>query len=57
MLKAIIIVALVAGVLIGGLLVLRRSGSMGMPSGDAMERAKKRAREQAASENEEDGRR
>jgi hypothetical protein len=55
--RAIVIVALVAGVLVGGLLILRSRGAMGMPDADVMERAKKRAREQAASEAEEDRRR
>jgi len=52
--RAIVIVALVVGVLVGGLLVLRSRGAMGMPDADVMERAKKRAREQAASEKDED---
>jgi hypothetical protein len=52
--KTILIVALVIVVLLGGLLVLRSRGAMGMPSADVMERAKKRAREQAASEKDED---
>lgn len=55
MFKAIIIIALVAAVLLGGLLVLRRSGRTGVPDQAVLERATKRAREQAAEE-EKDGR-
>ena len=59
MVKAIIIFALVAAVLIGGLMTLRRSGRTGMPSKEVLERAAKRAREQAAAEDaaDKDGRR
>jgi hypothetical protein len=53
--KAIIIIVLVVGVLFGGLLVLRRSGRTGMPDDAVLQRAAKRAREQAAKE-EKDGR-
>jgi hypothetical protein len=56
MLKAIIIVVLVVGVLVGGLMVLRGSGSAGMPGDAVMDRAKKRAREQAAADEEQDRR-
>ena len=52
--KAIIIIVLVAGALFGGLLVLRRSGRTGMPDEAVLQRAAKRAREQAAEE-EKDG--
>ncbi len=55
MFKAIIIIAFVVGALIGGLLTLRSSGRSGMPSQDVLDRAAKRAREQAASEKEKDG--
>jgi hypothetical protein len=48
--KAIIIFALVAAVLIGGLMTLRSSGRAGLPSQEVLERAAKRAREQAAAE-------
>ena len=48
MFKAIIIIVLVVGVLFGGLLVLRRSGRTGMPDDAVLQRAAKRAREQAA---------
>jgi hypothetical protein len=54
MLKAILIIALVAGALIGGLMILRSTGSMGVPGGEVMDRAKKRAREQAAADEDAD---
>jgi FtsZ-interacting cell division protein ZipA len=50
MLKAIIIIVLVVGVLVGGLLTLRRTGRAGMPDDAVLQRAAKRAREQAAAE-------
>jgi uncharacterized membrane protein (DUF106 family) len=50
MLKAIVIIVLVVGVIVGGLLVLRNSTTVGMPSDEVMNRAKKRARELAAAE-------
>jgi hypothetical protein len=53
MFKAIIIIVLVVCALIGGLLTLRSSGRVGMPSEEVLQRAAKRAREQAAAE--EDG--
>jgi FtsZ-interacting cell division protein ZipA len=53
--KAIIIIVLVVGALFGGLWVLRRSGRTGMPDDAVLQRAAKRAREQAAEE-EKDGR-
>jgi hypothetical protein len=48
--KAIIIIVLVVGALFGGLLILRRSGRTGMPDDAVLQRAAKRAREQAAEE-------
>jgi len=48
--KALVIIVLVVGVIVGLLLTLRESRNLGMPSADVMERAKKRAREQAAAE-------
>ena len=48
MLKAIIIIAVVVGIIVGGLLTLRSSGRAGMPDKDVLERASKRSREQAA---------
>jgi hypothetical protein len=50
MLKAIIIIVLVVGVLVGGLLTLRNSGRAGLPDDSVLQRAAKRAREQAAAE-------
>jgi Protein of unknown function (DUF2897) len=50
MLKAIIIIAVVVGVIVGGLLTLRSSGRAGMPDKDVLERASKRSRDQAAEE-------
>jgi hypothetical protein len=55
LIKAIIIIILVVGVLIGGLLTLRSSGRAGMPDDSVLQRAAKRAREQAAAEDREDG--
>ena len=55
MFKAIIIIVLVLGALIGGLLTLRSSGRAGMPDDAVLRRAAKRAREQAAAEDKEDG--
>jgi hypothetical protein len=45
LLKAIIIIALVVGALVGGLLTLRSSGRAGMPDDEVLKRATKRARE------------
>lgn len=46
--KALIIIIVVVGALIGGLLTLRSTRGAGMPGKDVMDRAKERAREQAA---------
>lgn len=54
--KAAIIIILVVGALIGGLLTLRSSRSAGMPAKDVLDRAKQRAREQSAKDDEESGR-
>ncbi len=43
--KAVIIILLVLGALLGGLLALRRSARTGMPSPEVLERAGRRARE------------
>lgn len=51
--KAVIIIVLVVGALIGGLLTLRSTRSAGMPDKEVMERAKQRAREQAAKDDKE----
>jgi len=48
--KALVIIVLVVGVIVGLLLSLRSSRNLGMPSAEVMERAEKRAREQAAAE-------
>jgi hypothetical protein len=50
MFKAIIIIVLVVGALLGGLLTLRNSGRVGLPNDEVLRRAAKRAREQAAAE-------
>ena len=55
MIKAIIIIVLVVGVLVGGLLTLRSSGRAGVPDDSVLHRATKRAREQAAAEDKENG--
>jgi hypothetical protein len=55
MFKAIIIIVLVVGALIGGLLTLRSSGRAGMPSDAVLKRASQRAREQAAAEKDQEG--
>ena len=55
MLKAIIIIVLVVGVVVGGLLTLRSSGRSGLPDDAVLQRAAKRAREQAAAEEAEKG--
>lgn len=54
MLKAIIIIIVVIGVVLGGLLTLRNSGRAGLPDQAVLERAAKRAREQAAAEDKEE---
>jgi hypothetical protein len=54
-LKAIIIIVLVVGAVIGGLLTLRSTGRAGMPDDAVLQRAAKRAREQAAAEDKGDG--
>jgi hypothetical protein len=53
--KAIIIIVLAVGAIVGGLLTLRRSGRAGMPDDAVLRRAAQRAREQAATEDKEDG--
>ena len=50
MFKAVIIIVLVVCVVFGGLLALRRSGRTGMPDEAVLQRAAKRARDQAAEE-------
>ena len=55
MLKAIIIIVLVVGVLVGGLLTLRSSGRAGMPDAEVLKRASQRAREQDAADKDSQG--
>jgi hypothetical protein len=55
LIKAIVIIFIVVAVLVGGLLTLRSSGRAGMPGQDVLERASKRARENAAEDSKEDG--
>ena len=54
MLKSILILGVVIAVIVGGLLTLRRSGRTGMPDDEVLKRAAKRAREQAAKDDEAD---
>jgi Protein of unknown function (DUF2897) len=56
MVKAIIIIGLVVALLIGGLLTLRSSARTGMPNREVLERAAKRAREQAGEDAEDEDR-
>jgi hypothetical protein len=46
--KFILILLLVVGVLVGGILTLRSTRNAGMPGKDVLDRAKERARAQAA---------
>ncbi|HTV94817.1 MAG TPA: DUF2897 family protein [Steroidobacteraceae bacterium] len=48
--KGFIIIALVVGAIVGLLLTLRSSRNAGTPSPEVLERAEKRAREQAEAE-------
>ena len=48
MFRAVIVIIIVAAVLIGGMLALRRSRNTGMPSEEVLTRAADRARRQAA---------
>lgn len=50
--KAAIIILVVLGVIVGGLLTLRSTRNAGMPSQDVLDRAKQRAREQTAKDEE-----
>lgn len=54
MLTAVLIIGLVVVILGGGLLTLLTSRSAGNPSGELLERAKRRARDLAAAERAED---
>ncbi len=53
--KGVLIFVLVIGVIAGLLLTLRTSRNAGMPGPEVMDRARKRAREQSASERDEQG--
>ena len=50
MLKAVLIIALVLAVLVGGILTLRSSARTGMPSDEVLKRASQRERELDANE-------
>jgi hypothetical protein len=52
MLKTLLIIALVVAVLFGGLLTLRSSRQLGMPSDEVLKRAAKRSSEQADKDDE-----
>lgn len=54
MTKAIIVIAIVIAILIGGIMSLRRSAKTGMPSDDVLKRATQRARELEAQEKQND---
>jgi Protein of unknown function (DUF2897) len=54
--KAFLIIVLAIAVILGGLLTLRNSGRAGMPGEEVLKRAAKRAREQDAADDREDGR-
>ena len=51
--KAIVIILLVVGVLVGGILTLRSTRNAAMPGKDVLDRAKERARAQAAKDDKE----
>jgi TRAP-type mannitol/chloroaromatic compound transport system permease large subunit len=51
--KALILIVLVVGAIVGGLLTLRNSGRAGMPDAEVLKRASKRAQDQAAAEKDE----
>jgi hypothetical protein len=51
--RALVIILLVVGALIGGILTLRSSRSAGMPGQDVLDRAKLREREQASKDDRE----
>ncbi len=53
-LKALLIIALVVAMLVGGILTLRRTARTGMPSEDVLKRATQRARDLEASEKKDD---
>jgi hypothetical protein len=51
--KTAVIIIVVLGVIVGGLLTLRSTRNAGMPDKDVLDRAKVRAREQAAKDDKE----
>ena len=53
--KAVLIILLVVGALVGGLLTLRNTGRAGMPSDAVLTRAARRARELEAAEKDNPG--
>ena len=55
MFKAIIVIIIEVGIVAVGLLTLRSSGRTGMPDDAVLRRAAKRAREQAAADEKDDG--
>ena len=54
--KALVIILVVVAALVGGLLTLRSTRNAGMPGKDVLDRAKERARAQAAKDDQESGR-
>jgi hypothetical protein len=50
--KAIVIILLVVGVLVGGILTLRSTRNVGVPGKDVLDRAKERSRAQATEDDE-----
>ena len=54
--KAIVIVIIVVGALVGGILTLRSTRGAGMPGKDVLDRAKERARAQSAKDDKESDR-
>jgi hypothetical protein len=54
--KAFLIIVLAIAVIVGGLLTLRSSGRAGMPGEEVLKRTAKRAREQDAADEKDDGR-
>ena len=51
--KALIIIVIVLAVIIGGIMTLRSTRNMGMPSRDVLDRAKGRERDQEAKDDQE----
>jgi len=53
MIRALLVIMLVAGALVGGLLALRASGRLGMPSDEVIKRARRREQERRTSDDDE----